>query len=141
MGGGTVAQSRETPKLGVRSTRQRAAIVELMNATDTFISAQDVHAELREAGHRIGLTTVYRTLQSLAEAHAVDVVRNDAGEQLYRRCSDTHHHHLMCRECGYTVEIEARQVEEWTQQVATQNGFTEVSHTIELVGLCRDCAA
>lgn len=131
--------SRETPKLGVRSTRQRAAIVELMNDTDTFISAQDVHSQLRNEGHRIGLTTVYRTLQSLADVGAVDVLRNELGEQMFRSCSDSHHHHLVCRSCGRTVEIEANIVEDWTRSVASRNGFSDVSHTIELVGVCAAC--
>lgn len=136
-----MTESRETPKLGVRSTRQRSAIVELMQDTDTFLSAQDVHSQLRNAGHRIGLTTVYRTLQSLADVGAVDVLRNDLGEQLFRSCSDSHHHHLVCRNCGRTIEIEATVVEDWTRKVAKRNGFSEVKHTIELVGLCADCAA
>lgn len=129
----------DTPKVGVRSTRQREAIVELLGEQDVFISAQDVHARLREDNQRIGLTTVYRTLQSLVDVGAVDTLRNDGGEQLFRRCSDHHHHHLVCRRCGKTVEIQADTVEKWTRSVAASNGFSQVQHTIELVGLCARC--
>ena len=131
----------DTPKVGVRSTRQREAIVELLGEQDVFISAQDVHARLREENQRIGLTTVYRTLQSLVDVGAVDTLRNDGGEQLFRRCSDHHHHHLVCRNCGKTVEIQADTVEQWTRSVASANGFSQVEHTIELVGLCAECTA
>ena len=138
---GGAKDSTDTPKVGVRSTRQREAIVELLGEQDVFISAQDVHARLREHNQRIGLTTVYRTLQSLVDVGAVDTLRNDGGEQLFRRCSDHHHHHLVCRRCGKTVEIQADTVEQWTHSVAEANGFSQVQHTIELVGLCAECAA
>lgn len=131
----------DAPKVGVRSTRQREAIVDLLREQDVFISAQDVHARLRDLGQRIGLTTVYRTLQSLVDVGAVDTLRNDGGEQLFRRCSDHHHHHLVCRRCGKTVEIRADTVEHWTRSVAASNGFSDVQHTVELVGLCSECAA
>ena len=131
----------DAPKVGVRSTRQREAIVDLLGEQDVFISAQDVHSRLRDLGQRIGLTTVYRTLQSLVDVGAVDTLRNDGGEQLFRRCSDHHHHHLVCRRCGKTVEIQADTVEQWTRSVAAANGFSDVQHTIELVGLCFECSA
>ena len=138
---GDSSDPADAPKVGVRSTRQREAIVDLLGEQDVFISAQDVHARLRELGQRIGLTTVYRTLQSLVDVGAVDTLRNDGGEQLFRRCSDHHHHHLVCRRCGKTVEIQADTVEQWTRSVAAANGFSDVQHTVELVGLCAECAA
>src|SRR6202046_943601 len=88
---------------GVRSTRQRAAIASLLDTLDEFRSAQEMHDELRRRGDNIGLTTVYRTLQSMASAGLVDTLRTDTGESVYRRCSEHHHHHLVCRRCGSTV--------------------------------------
>ena len=141
MSPGDTGDAPGAPKVGVRSTRQREAIVDLLGEQDVFISAQDVHARLRDLGQRIGLTTVYRTLQSLVDVGAVDTLRNDGGEQLFRRCSDHHHHHLVCRRCGKTVEIQADTVERWTRSVAAANGFSDVQHTVELVGLCAECSA
>ena len=115
---------------GRRVTRQRAAVAAALADVDEFRSAQELH-EL--------LTTVYRTLQSLADEGAVDVLRTADGESAYRRCTDSHHHHLVCRSCGRTVEVEGPQVERWADQVATAHGFAEVSHTIEIFGRCRDC--
>ncbi|SNR58320.1 Fur family transcriptional regulator, ferric uptake regulator [Haloechinothrix alba] len=137
-----MAQSvqHSTPVPGRRSTRQRTAVVELLSEIDDFRSAQELHDELRRRGEGIGLTTVYRTLQSLSEAGVIDVLRTGAGEALYRRCSDHHHHHLVCRTCGYTVEIEGPTVERWANSVAAQNGFSDINHTIELVGTCSGCA-
>ena len=122
-----------------RSTKQRAAVAELLNDLDDFRSAQDLHEELRKRGEGIGLTTVYRTLQSLADAGEVDVLRTDSGEAIYRRCSSHHHHHLVCRVCGRTVEVEGPAVEKWADRVAEENGFSEVSHTVEIFGTCANC--
>ncbi|NGP09212.1 transcriptional repressor [Rhodococcus sp. 14C212] len=128
------------PVVGVRSTKQRSAISALLDEIEEFRSAQDLHDELRKRGEGIGLTTVYRTLQSLAEAGTVDVLRTDSGESVYRRCSSGHHHHLVCRACGYTVEVDGPAVERWSHEVAEDNGFVDVSHTVEIFGTCRDCA-
>ncbi len=125
---------------GVRATRQRAAIIALLDVVDEFRSAQELHDELRRRGENIGLTTVYRTLQSLTAANLVDMVRTDTGESVYRRCAaHDHHHHLVCRGCGSAVEVSGREVEAWASEVAQAHGFSDVSHTIELFGTCADC--
>nr|WP_042194238.1 Fur family transcriptional regulator [Kibdelosporangium sp. MJ126-NF4]CEL21181.1 Zinc uptake regulation protein ZUR [Kibdelosporangium sp. MJ126-NF4]CTQ96253.1 Zinc uptake regulation protein ZUR [Kibdelosporangium sp. MJ126-NF4] len=131
--------NRTPPTTARRSTKQRAAVAELLNDLDDFRSAQDLHEELRKRGEGIGLTTVYRTLQSLADAGEVDVLRTDTGEAIYRRCSSHHHHHLVCRVCGRTVEVEGPAVEKWADRVAEENGFSEVSHTVEIFGTCATC--
>jgi Fur family ferric uptake transcriptional regulator len=126
---------------GLRSTKQRTAVSKLLDSLGEFRSAQELHEELRKRGEGIGLTTVYRTLQSLADAGEVDVLRTDSGEAIYRRCSQHHHHHLVCRGCGRTVEVEGPAVEKWADRVAAENGFVEVSHTVEIFGTCHDCCA
>ncbi len=105
-----------------------------------FCSAQQIHAELREHGQQVGLTTVYRHLQALSDTGRVDAIRDSSGEILYRRCqTDAHHHHLTCRACGRSIEVEGKAVERWAEEVATQAGFSDVGHTVELFGLCPDC--
>ncbi len=123
----------------VRSTRQRAAVSALLDELDGFRSAQEVHDLLRHRGERVGLTTVYRTLQVLADAGEVDVLRTGDGEVTYRRCSQGHHHHLVCRVCGRTVEVDGPAVERWARSVAAEHGFVDVSHTLEIFGTCADC--
>lgn len=138
--GEMVAHSESAPS--IRSTRQRSAIVALLGEVDGFRSAQELHDELRRRGDTIGLTTVYRTLQSLAAADQVDTVRTDTGESVYRRCAEpAHHHHLVCRTCGTAVELSGDDVEKWAADVAASHGFSDVSHTIELFGTCADCQA
>lgn len=134
-------QREATPRV-LRSTRQRIAVSALLDRLADFRSAQEIHEELRRVGEGIGLTTVYRTLQTLADAGEVDVLRTDSGEAVYRRCTSMeHHHHLVCRRCGRTVEIEGPDMENWAQRVAEEHGFSELSHTVEIFGLCRVCGA
>ena len=136
------AQSRPVPKLGPRMTRQRAAVVETLRGLDKFASAKTIHEQLLDDGASVGLTTVYRTLQSLAEVNAVDVLQSPDGETLYRDClSGHHHHHLVCRICWTTVEVTAPHVEAWATAVAAEHGFTDADHTVEITGVCARCRA
>ncbi|KMO77622.1 transcriptional repressor [Mycolicibacterium chubuense] len=125
----------------IRATRQRAALTALLENIDDFRSAQELHDELRKRGEGVGLTTVYRTLQQMAAAGAVDTLRTDTGESVYRLCSEQHHHHLVCRQCGSTVEISGGEVETWAAEIARNHGFSDVSHTIEIFGICGSCGA
>lgn len=139
----STAQANPDPQMvgrAQRATRQRAAVSELLDRLDDFRTAQEIHTELRRAGEAIGLATVYRTLLSLSEAGEVDMLRTDTGEAAYRRCSAHHHHHLVCRRCGRTVEVEGPAVESWARRVAGQHGYSELSHTVEISGICGDCA-
>jgi Fur family ferric uptake transcriptional regulator len=123
-----------------RASRQRAAVQAAFDRLDGFHSTQDVHARLRAAGDPIGLSTVYRAVQALADDGALDTLRTAGGETLYRRCSTRHHHHLVCRHCGRTVEVAGPAVERWAGRVAAEHGFAEVSHTLEIVGTCAACS-
>ena len=122
-----------------RTTRQRTAVGELLARTSGFRTASQIHDDLRHAGEDIGLTTVYRTLQLMVEAEQLDAIRTDDGETAYRRCSTGHHHHLVCRTCGRTVEVEGPAIESWTDQVAADHGFTDVQHQLEIFGMCGEC--
>ena len=125
-----------------RRTRQRAAVDEVLDEVDDFVSAQELHQMLRARGSRVGLATVYRALQTLADHGRVDVLRSDAGEAVYRRCDQPdHHHHLVCRSCGAAVEISRPAVEAWAEDVARAHGYVDVTHTVEIFGLCPRCAA
>ncbi|MEO6143663.1 MAG: Fur family transcriptional regulator [Dermatophilaceae bacterium] len=122
-----------------RPTRQRAAVEALLVDINDFISAQNLHARLRTQGQNVGLATVYRTLQAMATDGDVDMLRTADGEAVYRQCSTGHHHHLVCRSCGRTVEVEGPAVESWADKIGAEKGFSDVQHTLEIVGTCADC--
>jgi Fur family ferric uptake transcriptional regulator len=123
-----------------RETRQRTAVAAALDEVDSFVSAQQLHLRLLAAGDEVGLATVYRTLQQLAEDGEVDVLRTSESESMYRRCSSGHHHHLICRLCRRTVEVDNTAVEQWAHRTAAENGFVDVTHVVEIFGLCASCA-
>jgi Fur family ferric uptake transcriptional regulator len=124
-----------------RSTRPFAAVRDELAKGDDFRSAQDIHAALRGNGAKVGLATVYRALQSLADSGEADVLRTASGEAVvYRACgTGHHHHHLVCRSCGKTVEVQGPAVERWADKTAREYGFADLSHTVELFGICAAC--
>ena len=137
------AISRSRPPGRVRSTRQAAAIEDVLREADGFRTAQQLFDELRQRGDSVGLTTVYRNLNLLAEAGLADVVHRADGETQFRLCGHTdsqgeHHHHIVCRVCGRSVEVAGPEVEQWADRVAAAAGYTQISHTVELFGLCPD---
>lgn len=124
-----------------RRTRQRSAVDAILRSGTDFRTAAQVHDALRHQGDSVGLTTVYRALQAMTEAGELDAIRTQDGETAYRRCSTGHHHHLVCRGCGFTVEVWGPAVETWTNRVSAEFGFTDVRHDLEIFGLCQDCSA
>lgn len=124
------------------TTARRDAVRRALAGEEGFRSAQDIYAVLRAEGSKIGLTTVYRALQALSESGEVDVLRTADGEAVYRACASVeHHHHLVCRDCGKTIEVAGPAVERWTDALAAEHGFTDLTHTLEIFGTCRDCSA
>ncbi|MEV5342422.1 Fur family transcriptional regulator [Streptomyces sp. NPDC052676] len=123
-----------------RTTRQRAAVLDGLTHCHDFVSAQELHARLTARGVSIGLTTVYRALRHFVATGGVDVVRDKAGERLYRpRPGDGHRHYLICRHCGFSRPLDSAVVEEWAERVTADTGFAAVEHTVELTGVCTDC--
>lgn len=122
-------------------TTRQDAVREALSEAGTFVSAQDLYADLRSAGHKIGLTTVYRALQTMTDTGEVDVL-NIGDEQVYRACgTEEHHHHLVCRTCGKTVEVRGPAVERWAETLGREHGFGDITHTVEVFGTCADCTA
>ncbi|MGC0417112.1 Fur family transcriptional regulator [Embleya sp. AB8] len=126
---------------GRRHTAQRDAVARSLAAYGEFVSAQDLFARMRDRGGRISLSTTYRNLAALALAGRADCRHTADGERQYRwRRRPEHHHLLICRQCGTTVEVYSEVVERWTASIGAEHGFTEVRHAIELTGRCADCA-
>ena len=121
-----------------RNTKQREEVWQVLESTPEFVSAQELHQKLRSGGSTIGLATVYRTLNALAEEGSADALSIE-GENLYRACSPGHHHHLICRVCGATTEIEAGEVEAWAKSIAAEHGYGDPQHIVDIFGNCQIC--
>src|SRR5689334_4198825 len=125
-----------------RGTRQAQALAAALESLPGFCSAQETHAEARRRGEYVGLATLYRHRHGRGEGGSLDAVHDASGEILYRQCETSFdHHHMTCRNCGRSVEVEGRAVEQWAEKVAAEAGFTDVGHTVELFGLCPQCAS
>lgn len=126
-----------------RRTRQRATVAETLAGLDGFKTAQDIHDLLRVRGEKVGLATIYRHLQAMTEIGEVDVIRTPDGQASYRACGEAthqHHHHLICRNCGTTVEVELEGLSALIEDLAVAHGYTSVDHSLELRGLCAACS-
>jgi Fur family transcriptional regulator, ferric uptake regulator len=124
---------------GLRVTRQRLRVLEELAREPHDLTAQDLYRRLRDAGQKIGLATVYRTLGSLVERGVVDTLAHSRDETCYRLCSDAHHHHLVCSECHRVVELGECGLEAWLAETAASAGFVPTSHRVEIVGVCAAC--
>ena len=122
-----------------RRTVQKDAIRQALDSSPGFVSAQQVHRQLYDAGTPVGIATVYRQLNALAESGDADTVLGPEG-QLYRTCArdGRHHHHLICENCGKAEEVELN--EAWILTAAHEHGYTVTRHVVEVFGLCADCA-
>jgi len=126
-------------KIITSMNKSELKVISVLERVGGFASAQELYQMLRRDGDGIGLTTVYRALQSLLDDKMIDLLRREDGEAIYRLCGDNHHHHLVCRSCGSTVEIEGSSVEKWAEAISQEHGFREVGHSVELFGLCQSC--
>jgi Fur family ferric uptake transcriptional regulator len=122
-----------------RNTKQKSAVRHALSEAVGFVSAQQLFLVLKNHGSTTSLATVYRVLNDLVSSGEADSLQSADGEYLFRNCGKGHHHHLICRECGQTVEIEAEKVESWADQVATSHGFASPTHTIDIFGTCGAC--
>jgi Fur family ferric uptake transcriptional regulator len=122
-----------------RDTKSRRVLYSALERDDDFLTARSIYRKLDRSGESISLATVYRNLAAMVADGVVDVLNQPDGEVLYRRCSEPHHHHLACRNCGKTREIHNQQVEEWLSQEAARYNYTDIDHRVEIFGLCESC--
>ena len=128
-----------------RNTPRQRALLEVLEGADRFLSAAELHSRLSAylvpQGLRVGIATVYSQLRRLVQSGTVDTLHGHDGETRYwlpRR--GMHHHYLVCRSCDRALEIVADPVEEWADALGATVGFREITHTLELFGLCDRCA-
>ena len=124
-----------------RSTAKQRAVLEVLQEQENFRSAQQLYLDIRRVRQlRIGLTSVYRILHTLAVDRIAETQRAEDGEILYRlRCGPGHRHYLVCRRCGRAVGFTPVDIEEHTRRLSHQHQYSDVTHYVDLYGTCQRC--
>jgi len=126
---------------GGKRSAVRRAVVEKLGEQTCAVSAADLDAELRAAGHPVGRATVYRVLERLLELGLVE--RLDLGRAGTRyepvRTGAEHHHHLVCDRCGDVVPFADAALERAIDRVADSVDFAVSGHDVVLHGACGRC--
>lgn len=128
---------------GLPVTQQREAVAEVVFGSPNHLSVEEIEAELRGRGERLGKATIYRTLEMLVRSGLV--AEHDFGEG-FKRYEHLFgqmpvHEHLVCTECGGVTEIESRELVQVQEQVAELHGFLPARYRLEIYGLCASCRA
>jgi Fur family ferric uptake transcriptional regulator len=122
---------------GHRVTDPRKTVATLIAGRRGHFTAADLIAEARRLGLQLGRATVFRNLDLLTELEALERLDLPSGDHAYVRCApEQHHHHVVCRECGRSVEIEDRGLQSVVRQIERQSGFRIDAHRLELFGHC-----
>ena len=125
---------------GLKSTRQRALIMEAFFGSDGHLSVEELWSKVRKHDARVSVATVYRTMKLLSESGLAHARNFGDGQTRYEAAIGRHHHdHLICTNCGKIIEFENDRIEALQDVVARRHGFKVTSHKMELYGLCREC--
>lgn len=131
---------KELRKAGLKVTIPRVTILELLqNSEKNHYSAEEVFTELREAGHEIGLATVYRVLSQFEQARILIKHNFESGQAIFELDDGEHHDHLICMNCNKIVEFYDSKLEADQKKIAKNHGFELEDHNMVLYGICSDC--
>ncbi len=122
----------------LKQTRQRKLIVELFINMKNHLSAEELHEAARRDGHNIGLATIYRTLNLLADAGLAEQKQFGEGRFVYEVSTPGEHHdHIICLDCGAVIEFENEEIERLQEKMAAAHDFKLASHRLDMYGHCR----
>ncbi len=134
---------------GWRMTIPRQAIIDLLSSTNKHLSAEDIYLAVHKKYPSIGLTTVYRTLELLEQMgviHKFDFGDGRNRYELAENFNKTHHHHLVCTNCGKVIdyndfaEEETQLVKKIESVLSKRYNFKITNHQIYFYGLCDKCS-
>ena len=126
---------------GYRLTEPRRAVAELIVDHDGHFTASDLAAAARSRRLGVSRATLFRALDLMVELGAVERLDLPSGEHAYVPCAPAHHHHVVCRRCGRTAEVDDAGLNEAVHEIERSSGFRIDTHRLELFGLCRHCQA
>ncbi|MDD5039021.1 MAG: Fur family transcriptional regulator [Dehalococcoidales bacterium] len=124
---------------GYKLTPQRRAVIGVIASSRDHLTPATIYAKVHQAHPNIGLVTVYRTLEILAELGLVCELHSGGICHSYTISAPQHHHHLICSSCGTVFDFTSHSLGELEQSLARQSGFRIDGHLLEFFGLCRVC--
>ena len=127
---------------GHRDGGARRAVVELLGRQDCCLTAQQIFDQLRAEGRRVGIASVYRTLEQLTRDGFVQRIDIGAGTSRFEpiHSGGEHHHHLVCDDCGKVEAFADDELERALHKVEGRTGYSVAGHDVVLRGACGDCA-
>ncbi len=127
-------------KVGLKRTGQRDTILRTFLDTRDHLSTDELYRLVKKKNSRIGFTTVYRTLKLLAESGlASEVAFNDGISRYERQYQRRSHHHMVCAECGSSVEFFSPDIERTAQEIGRKNRYLPTGHIFQIYGICEKC--
>jgi len=130
--------SRQLEEAGYRRGSARGQVVDLLAGAECALTALEIDEHIPS----VGRASVYRTLERLEQLHLVQRVEVGGDAAGYERVDpETHHHHLVCEECGRLSPFTSEQLEGAIEVVGRRSGFAVASHDVVLRGTCPDCRA
>jgi Fur family transcriptional regulator, ferric uptake regulator len=121
-------------------TRQRDLVAQVVLHSNDHLSVEAIRRELKDRGERVGLATVYRTLDLLMESGLVRAHEFGEGFRRYEpMAAHADHEHLICERCGQVVEFAHERLERMLPVLADEHGFQHRRHRVEIYGICRSC--
>ncbi len=131
---------RHLKRVGLKHTEQRDTILRTFLETREHLSTDELHQLVKKKDARIGVTTVYRTLKLLAECGlASEVAFHDGITRYEHQYNRRSHHHMVCTECGSSVEFFSPEVGELEQEIGRKHHYETTRHTFQIYGICEDC--
>ncbi len=131
---------RHLKKVGLKHTDQRDTILRTFLETRDHLSTDELHRLVKRKDPKIGFTTVYRTLKLLAEAGlASEVAFHDGVARFEHQYNRRNHHHMVCTECGGSVEFFSPEIGRIEQEIGRKHRYLTTRHTFQIYGLCDEC--
>ena len=131
---------RHLKRVGLKHTAQRDTILRTFLETRDHLSTDELFRLVRKKDERIGFTTVYRTLKLLAECGlASEVAFNDGIARYEHQYNRRSHHHMVCTECGSSVEFFSDGIERIEHEIGRRHRYLTTRHTFQIYGVCEAC--
>ena len=127
-------------KQGLKLTSQRMTILDVLLQGTGHYSLEEMYRLVNKVDDSIGQATVYRTLKLLVDAGFADTLTLHDGITRYElKYGQSHHDHLVCRDCGESVEFHSGKLEKEIAAIAKKHGFADTSHVMNIFGICKNC--